>query len=85
MNVDFIIGGFVGAVAVAVSPGAKRRVSRVEELSRSQLEVVLREAQLSSKQSQAERALEFRNKERNWPDSVEITVIREQRYTETTA
>jgi ribonuclease Y len=65
MNADLIIGVFVGAVAGAamVFLAMKRRVSRVEELSRSQLDVALREAQLSSKQAQAEMELEFKNKE----------------------
>ena len=61
MNVDLIIGVFGGAAIVFLA--TKRRVSRAEELSRSQFDVALREAQLSSKQAHAEMELDFKNKE----------------------
>jgi len=74
MNLDLIIGVFGGAVAgaTAIFFGMKRRASRVEELSRSQLDVALREAQLLSKESRAEMELAFKNKELELNRSVSI-------------
>lgn len=65
MNFDYIIGGIAGAV-VGISIFAlvaKRRLARLEETRRGQLDVEMREARLALKEAQSEMELGFKNKE----------------------
>jgi ribonuclease Y len=65
MNYDIIFGGLLGAIAGAALFffSARRRLVRMEEASRAQLDAEKREARLTQKEALSELELTYKNKE----------------------